>query len=224
MERNNLVIAISGKMRHGKDTIGDYLIAKYGFKPLRFADKVKEVCINYDNSTPELRESWNKKVAQEVLSNVSRDKEVDVLMQSVCPGIWKKLTHEECYGEKTKHSRLTMQGFAQGMRNLDPDCWVRYALSKSCEKKGRWVITDIRYRNEAFAIEGSENSQIWRVIRPMGPQPGGDHVSEVELDDYPFEVYIDNDGTIESLHRKVDKIIRPILKGMRPFAKGGEVY
>jgi len=224
MERNNLVIAISGKMRHGKDTIGDYLVSKYGFKPLRFADKVKEVCMNYDNSTSELRDFWNKKVAEEVLCKVSRANEVDTLMQSVCPGVWKKLTHEECYGEKTKYSRLTMQGFAQGMRNLDPDCWVRYALTKGKREKGRWVITDIRYKNEAFAIEVSENSQIWRVTRTMETQPGGDHVSEVELDDYPFEIFLENDGTIEELHRKVDKIIRAILKGMRPFAKGGEVY
>lgn len=224
MEKSNLIIAISGKMRHGKDTIGDRLISKYGFKPLRFADKVKEICINYDNSTSQLRKEWNRKVAEEVLNDVGRFKEVDSLMQQVCPGVWKRLTHEECFGEKTRYSRLTMQEFAQGMRHLDPDCWVRYVLNMGKKNEGRWVITDIRYKNEAFAVEATENSQIWRVTRDIPPPMGSDHISEIDLDDYPFEVYIDNDGSIEKLYKKVDKIIKPILRGMRPFAKGEEVY
>jgi len=224
MERGNLIIAVSGKMQHGKDTIGSYLVARYRFKVIRFADKVKEVCINYDNSTPKLREYWNRKVAREVLDKESRTNEVDRLMQEVCPGIWRKLTHEECYGIKTGYSRLTMQKFAQGMRGLSPDCWVKCALCKCANERGRWVITDIRYKNEAFAIDYSEDSQIWRVTRPMPPSVGADHISETDLDDYPFEVYIENDGTIEELHEKVDKIIRPLLQGTRPFAIGGEVY
>lgn len=222
MERSNLVIAISGKMQHGKDTIGNYLIAKYGFKALRFADKVKEICMTYNNSTSKLREQWNKKVAREVLNNESRANEVDQLMQRVNSGIWRQGTREDYYVTKPEWARLQMQGFAQGMRDLDPDCWARYALCKSAKERGRWVITDLRYKNEAFAIDVSEDAQIWRVVRPISATAGANHISETDLDSYPFEIFINNDGTIEELHKKVDKIVKKLLQGNRPLTSNGE--
>jgi dephospho-CoA kinase len=222
MERGNLVIAVSGKMQHGKDSIGNYLIAKYGFKALRFADKVKEICINYDNSTPKSRERWNKKIAREVLNNELRADEIDKLMQRVCPDVWRRGTHEDYYTIKPEWARLQMQGFAQGMRDLDSDCWVRYVLRKCVKEQGRWVITDLRYKNEAFAIDVSEDAQIWRVVRPIPPSTGANHVSECDLDSYPFEIFINNDGTIEELYKRVDKIIKKLLQGNRPLTSNGE--
>ena len=226
MERSKLVIGVSGKMQHGKDTVGEHLIAKYGFRRLSFGDKVKEVCMNYDNSTPELREHWNKKVAREVLDDESRADEVDASMQRVCPGVWKKLTYEECYVTKPASARIVMQQFATNeMRRLDPDCWVRCAMQQCQQEKGsRWVITDMRFKNEAYWIEAVDNSQLWRVRRPIPDAPGAEHTSEVELDDYPFEVFVDNDSTIEALYKKVDRIVKRVLSGARPFAVGEEVY
>jgi cytidylate kinase len=226
MKGSKMIVGISGKMQHGKDTVGEYLITNYGFKRLSFGDKVKEICIEYDNSTPELREYWNKKVAREILDNESRALEVDASMQRMCPGIWKQLTHEECYITKPLHARIRMQRFATDeMRTLDPDCWVRYVMRKyEQEEGGRWVITDMRFRNEAYWIEATENSQLWRVRRPIPDIPGTEHTSETELDDYPFEVFIDNDSTISALHNKVDRIMKRVLRGTRPFATGEEVY
>lgn len=223
--RNNLIIAISGKMQNGKDTIGNYLIAKYKFKRIGFADKLKEVCMTYNNSTAQLCAFWNKKVAREVLNDEKRESEVDALVQKVCPGVWRKLTYDECFGTKTDYSRLTLQEFAQGMRQLKADCWVECVIKKCSEEGGRWVITDVRYKNEAFAIEVSENAQIWRVIRNIPlPGTGSSHISETDLDTFPFEVYINNDGTIEELHQKVDKLIKSLLRGNRPFMSNDEVY
>ena len=226
---NDLIVAVSGKMQHGKDTVGDYLIANYGFKRLSFAFKVKEICMEYDNSTPELRDFWNKKVAREVLGNESRADEVDVSMQRVCPGIWTKLTYEECYVTKPDCARIQMQKFATDeMRTLERAFRIENAvvgaLQKGVEEGGRWVIADLRFKNEAYTIDTLENSQIWRVRRPIAPTVGAEHVSETDMDDYPFEVFVDNDGTMEDLYKKVDGIIKPLLRGKRPFAVGGEVY
>lgn len=223
---SNLIIAVSGKMQHGKDTIGEYLIAKYNFQRLSFADKLKEICMEYDNSTPEIRDLWSRKVARELLEDEARAEEVEQLMQQVCPGVWRKLTYEECYGIKTSYSRKVLQEIGgacnTGMRKLSPGCWVRYAVKQCTE--GRWVITDLRFKDEAYAVEMFGNSQIWRVERPTFETTGANHESEKDMDDYPFEVVITNDSTIEDLHAKVDRIIRPILRGTRPFARGEEVY
>ncbi|QGG47683.1 AAA family ATPase [Heliorestis convoluta] len=37
-------IALTGKMRSGKDTAGEYLVNKYGFKRFAFGDAVREIC------------------------------------------------------------------------------------------------------------------------------------------------------------------------------------
>ena len=38
-----MIIGISGKMQSGKDTVADYLVKKYKFKRVAFADKLKEI-------------------------------------------------------------------------------------------------------------------------------------------------------------------------------------
>jgi dephospho-CoA kinase len=37
-------IALTGEMRSGKDTVGEYLVGKYGFKRLAFGDGIVETC------------------------------------------------------------------------------------------------------------------------------------------------------------------------------------
>lgn len=230
MNKKTMIIAISGKMQNGKDTIGEHLISKYGFKRVSFADKVKEICIDYDNSTPTLRAKWNTQIASEIFPNIKGAIEkFDKLMQDIRSGDWQKLTQEECFVTKPDHARLTMQKFAQGCREIFSDCWVNYALKRCLKEGGRFVITDLRYKNEAFAIEMLDgdwiNTQIWRVQR-NNPSitTASNHISEVDLDAYPFECIIDNNKTISDLHRKVDKIMKSMLRGNRPFAIGEEVY
>ena len=48
----------------------------------------------------------------------------------------------------------------------------------------------------------SRGGRVWRVSRP-GVGPINDHISEVGLDDYPFDAVIDNDGTLDDLHERV---------------------
>lgn len=39
-----LKIALCGRMRSGKDTVAEYLVANYGFKRFAFGDSIREVC------------------------------------------------------------------------------------------------------------------------------------------------------------------------------------
>ena len=40
MDKLPKIIGISGRKYHGKDTIGDYLVNKYGYKKIAFADPI----------------------------------------------------------------------------------------------------------------------------------------------------------------------------------------
>lgn len=40
-----MLILVSGKAGSGKDTVGDYLVSKYGFRKYAFADRLKEIAL-----------------------------------------------------------------------------------------------------------------------------------------------------------------------------------
>jgi len=40
------IIGITGYKRHGKDTLGDYLVKYHGYTKIAFADALKEACRN----------------------------------------------------------------------------------------------------------------------------------------------------------------------------------
>ena len=92
-----------------------------------------------------------------------------------------------------------------------------------------WIITDVRFPNEADAIK-QRNGILIRVNRDLviGEDDFGytrvsinqaekdgiidpQHESETALDDYKFDYIIDNNGTIEELTEKVKVILKEII-------------
>lgn len=69
----------------------------------------------------------------------------------------------------------------------------------------KWIITDLRYVNEA-EIAKSKGSILIRVNRE-GCKPINNHPSENSLDNYNFDYYIENNGTIENLIEIVRKFL-----------------
>lgn len=61
----------------------------------------------------------------------------------------------------------------------------------------RCVITDVRLRSEAQAIVDRDGI-VLRIERP-GVGPANGHHSETELDDWPFDATVVNDGDIADL-------------------------
>jgi hypothetical protein len=61
-----------------------------------------------------------------------------------------------------------------------------------------YVITDVRYPNEAKAIRGYDNAQIWRIKR-SGVLPVNAHASETAMEGEKVDQIFVNNGTLEDL-------------------------
>lgn len=90
------------------------------------------------------------------------------------------------------------------LRNgYDENVWV-WALRRGLKEGGHYVITDVRFPNEADAIR-TWGGVIWRVERPGACAHNGvaEHPSEIALDDYAFDYKLANNASIEELYRNV---------------------
>lgn len=84
-------------------------------------------------------------------------------------------------------------------RSIHPDLWVK-ALFNTLDKDGKYIITDVRFVNEAEACLENEATLI-RIERNVDQM---EHSSETSLDNYEhFDYVIDNNGTLEELINKV---------------------
>lgn len=96
--------------------------------------------------------------------------------------------------------RELLQKFGTAIRNeVCDDFWVKTCL-KDYEKGDNWLISDTRFKSEAKGIKDLEGI-IVRVNREGAG--AGNHISEVDLDDYQFDYVIDNNGSMEDLLLKV---------------------
>lgn len=107
-------------------------------------------------------------------------------------------------------------------RSIYADIWID-ALFKDYSEGSNWVITDVRFPNEAKAIK-DKGGIIIRINRPrfcegctminLNSQDCFDcvvfqddyndfHESEIALDEYPFEYIIDNNKDLTSLQTSV---------------------
>lgn len=176
------LIGLVGKKRVGKDTFAERLIAEHGFVKVSFSEPVKEAALAADPIIPMC--GGNERLA-EIVGRIG----------------WEK-------AKEIPEVRRFLQRFGtESIRAIDPEFWVRYGMAKTVRSREAGfavVITDARFRNEARAITAA-GGQLVRVERP-GSDDGDTHDSEVEMDTYPVDWLVYNDGTVEQLHNKADDI------------------
>ena len=127
-------------------------------------------------------------------------------------------TTEELWGEKTDFSRLMLQKIGTEIirKQVNENFWV----NKMVEEISTWtnynpkgitiIIDDVRFLNEAEMVKWFHGKLI-RISRPLNRSSDKDrHASEVEQDKIVVDYEISNDGTLEELKQKVDKIIQEI--------------
>jgi hypothetical protein len=195
-----MILGLSGYARVGKDEAAKTLVEKYGFERIAFADKLRDFLY-----------ALNPIVFVSALE-FDRDKFLD-------PVEYKSIRVRDVIDEYgwdgykgTVHGTeirglLQRLGTEAGRNTLWDSIWIDAAFAGKPED-GRYVITDVRFPNEAEAVR-ERGGVIWRITR-SGVGPANNHASETSLDNYDFDGYIQNDGTLEEYQEKIKSIAERI--------------
>lgn len=185
-----LVIALTGHARSGKDTAAAALVED-GWVRVGYADALKELALKANpwvDGSSDLGESHFASLAELVDSRG-----------------WDG-------AKQFKDVRHFLQGLGQGVREIVfKDAWVSVAhmrIADARREKKQVVVSDMRYLNEAETVRKffPGSAFVVRITRPgVGPLNG--HSSETELVDIVPDFTIDNDGSVADLQRRMRELV-----------------
>ena len=208
-----MIVGVAGFICIGKDTITDYLITFKGFKRVSYAGPLKDAVASIFNWDRELLEGTTK---------YSRE--------------WRD-TVDPWWAERLDLPHLTPRFILQqwgtevGRRAFHDDIWIASIENKLRTAKDDIVISDCRFPNELKSIKKMGGITI-RVSRGENPawydaamsyskgyyskeypeavkvlEAHNVHASEYSSVGLDYDYYVDNNSTIDELHKKIDSII-----------------
>lgn len=190
-----VVIAISGPIGSGKDTIADYLVRAHGFKRLAFASKVKDVA--------HVVFGWDRTMLEGLTAESRAWREVVDPFWGLSP-------------------RVALQRIGTEMfrTHIHPDTWVKTVVSQIlAEPEGKFVITDCRFENEVAAMKalGGRLVCVSRGVEPswaVTARSGAACPAEIHQTDWNVyrlqglaDVRVENNGSLEGLYEAVEKLL-----------------
>jgi hypothetical protein len=166
-----MIIGLCGYAQSGKDSVAEVLVNQYGYTRVAFADPIRELLYEMD---PTVKDGGYR--LQGVVDGYGWD-----VAKTAFPEV-----------------RTLLQNLGVGARKVfGEQFWVQQVL-RQVHFEGNYVITDVRFPNEADAIRKYDNSQIWRIKRPnvgaVNP-----HVSETAMDGEKVDQIFLNNGSLEDL-------------------------
>ena len=188
-----MIIGISGKAGSGKDTAAKMLEVLYANPDISYEDFANKRYKNFADI--------------QIVHFADSLKETTQVLFRI--GEWETNTQE---GKKTtinwigKTVRELLQGIGQGLRDaIDPNLWVKILFANT-EGWSNYIIADVRYPNEVYAIK-KRNGVLIRIDRKGAG--AGNHSSETALDNYKeWDVHIENNGSIEDLFETMKIFIK----------------
>ncbi len=190
-----MIYGLVGAVGSGKDTVGQYLVERHGFKQLAFAKKVKDVA--------HLVFGWDR-VMLEGQTRESRE--------------WREVV--DPYWGISPRQALQKIGTEMFRDHIHPETWVKSVLKEIlADPDANYVITDCRFENEVAAIRalGGRILAIKRGAEPAWAAearsgaacPAGVHVTDWNVFRLQCHasVLIQNDGTLDNLYETLETLL-----------------
>ena len=198
-----MIIAISGLIGSGKDTVADYLVNLHEFRRESFAGNLK-------NAMCEIF-GWDRDML-EGRSKSSRE--------------WREQV-DQWWAERLGIPHLTPRWILQHVGtdvirgHFHDDMWLASLENKLRKTDDDIVISDVRFKNEVKMLKdlGAVCIEVTRGDRPGWYQHAVDsdikkletlkvHRSEYDWIGTEFDAVIDNNGTLDELYKQVEDLIR----------------
>jgi hypothetical protein len=189
------LLACAGQLRQGKDVTADYLAKRLGWGRGSFASNVKRIFCETFGADLDFIEKW-------------------------------KTVSEPPPGFKIP-VRQALQFIGDGFRSIKDEIWIEMLLR---DPEISLIISDVRYRNELSAVRarGGINILIYRPgfinddpndseaqIRGFVEyflQRGGEGKIDSSPGDFGLvDFFLVNDGSLDDLYSKIDRLILPHL-------------
>ena len=134
-----------------------------------------------------------------------------LLLQLVGTDLFRNQLHPNAWINATMAEYVPDEGYSYNVEKVN-ESQLRVVTEPERYNNGypNWIITDVRFPNEAQAIK-DRGGIIIRVERPnlLNNQNNInlEHISETSLEDYKFNYYICNDSSIENLIEQIKNIL-----------------
>ena len=188
-----MLIGLVGLIGSGKDTVADRMVQNHGFKRDSFAKSLKDATANIFGWDRELLEGQTQESRK-----------------------WREQP-DEFWSEKFKKEitpRWVLQHFGTEVcrGTMLDSIWIDSFVARY--RGDKTVISDTRFVNEIKVIR-DQGGKIILVKRGEIPsreemQASGAHQSEWDWIGCKFDYVLDNTGTIDQLHEKVDALIHQL--------------
>ena len=166
-----------------------------------FADNLKQICVDLFSIPPEC--AWGtdeqKNQPQEHLLWENMPKAINSSMMKKLLPPDARTSHGWKEGPMTAREFMQFLG-TDVMRKMYEPVWVQSCVNKiKHEQSSLAIVADVRFPNEVDAIKNAGGS----VVRLNRANRADNHPSETALDDYDFDHYIDNTGSVDALISQV---------------------
>jgi len=216
-----MIFLINGKARSGKDTMADYIVKKIGAKKVWFAKPLKDMGIKYFGLTNEECYDNKTEFSRRVLQSLGT-----TLREEIDKNFWVNMVIKQI-------SEFSAEGYEHFVIS---DCRYKNEIIELCaaydkdkfssiiEKLGNgdtWKNYQINYYGSDkklpplfydFTLPQTGCTTI-KINRGNCPtiEYGADHVSENDLNDFPFEHLVENNKTLEDLYKTIDDLVYDII-------------